>query len=210
MPSGSNRLSAYAVAWRSRDRTVATGHLELERSALVLRGTDEEGAVRRERVPVEQVATVRIGRAESERVRGERSMVLELSDGKTMAVAPIEGAGAVFELADLVADLSSEQRDVGAQVVVVLPLRSGTAARARDLVASGPPFDIDHAELDGHHVFVSEREVVFIFEGKRAREVVERLVRDPHVLREAVRWRECLAGRPRLADGIYAWRRDTA
>lgn len=204
------RSSEYAVAWRDGDGSVASGRLTFERSTLELRGTGEDGALSRERVPLEQVASVHVGRTDSERVRGERSVVLELRGGTTLTVAPIGAAGAVFELADLVAQLSSEQRGYEGRVAVVLPLRRGSAARARELVASGPPFDVEHAELDGHQVFVSEREVVFLFEGERAREVVERLLRDPHVLREAVRWRECLAGRPRLADGTYAWRRDAA
>lgn len=207
LASGPTRTQAYAVAWRSRDRAVATGELTLERSALVLRGTDEAGAVRQERLSLELVAAVRIGRAETERIRGERSMVLELRDGTVVAVAPIGAAGAVFELADLVAELSSEEHAAGAQVAVVVPLRAGTAARARELVATGPPFDVEHTELDAHHVFVSEREVVFVFEGEHAREVVERLIREPQVLRTAVRWRECLGGRPRLAEAVYAWRR---
>ncbi len=205
---GSTRSIDYAVAWRNGDGVVATGRLTLESASLVLRGRDVTGVTKCERVPLERIDAVRVGRTEPERVRGERSVVLQLSGGRTVAVAPIGAAGAVFELADLVAELSSEQRASDGRVVVVLPLRRGTAARARELVADGPPFDIEHAELEGHHVFVSEREVVFLFEGEHARETIERLVRDPRVLREAVRWRECLAGPPRVADGTYAWRRD--
>ena len=198
----------YAVAWRGRGGLDARGRLTLERSELVLHGTGENGVLRHERVPLEQVAAVRIGRSESERVRGERTVVLELEAGGALTVAPLGAAGAVFELADLVAQLSSEQRAADERVVVVLPLRRATADRARELVASGPPFDVDNAALDAHHVFVSEGEVVFVFEGERARDVVEELLREPRVLLAAARWRGCLAGPPRLAEGTYAWRRD--
>lgn len=208
VPPPVSRPLDYAVAWRDRDGLVARGRLTLDRSGLVLHGTGENGALRRERVPLEQVASVRVGRSESERVRGERSVVLELDTGGVLTVAPLGAAGAVFELADLVAQLSSEQRAADEQIVVVLPLRQGTADRACELVASGPPFDAEDAALDAHHVFVSEREVVFVFEGDRARDVVEELLRDPHVLLAAARWRGCLAGPPRIAEGTYAWRRD--
>jgi hypothetical protein len=208
--SEASRSADYAVAWCDGDGEVASGRLILEHSSLVLRGTGNDGGLRRERVPLEQVAGVRIGRKEPERVRGERSVVLELRDGSTVRVAPVGAAGAVFELADLVAELSSEQRAYEGRVGVVLPLRRGTAARARELVSSGPPFDVERAGLDAHEVFVSDREVVFLFEGGHAREVVEQLLRDPRVLREAARWRECLAGRPRIAEATYAWQRGIA
>jgi hypothetical protein len=198
----------YGVAWRDRDGRIAVGSLVLEGAALVLRGSSG-GAVLRERVPLERIAAVRIGRAEAERVRGERSVVLELRGGPTLQVAPLGAAGAVFELADLLAELSAQAAVAPAPtpVLLVLPLRPGAAERACELVAGGPPFDLEQAGLDRHQVFTTEREVVFLFEGEHAREAVERLVRDPQVLREAVRWRACLAGRPRLAEETYAWQR---
>jgi hypothetical protein len=62
--------------------------------------------------------------------------------------------------------------------------------------------------LDRHHVFVTEREALFVFEGPGACETLERVLRNTRVLRAAARWRECLAGPPRVAEETYAWRRD--
>jgi hypothetical protein len=195
------------VAWRGSDGALARGSARLEGSLLVLRGSDEAGSVVRRRVPLGDIAGVRIGRAASERVQGTRSVVLGLRGGGEIAVAPV-GAGQVFELAELVAELSAAESTGSQRVAVVLPLRAGCAEKARELVSGGPPFDLAGAGLDAHHVFVTEREAVFVFEGPSARETLERLVRSPHVVREAGRWGECLAGRPRLADETYAWRRD--
>src|SRR5947208_14877211 len=59
---------------------------------------------------------------------------------------------------------------------------------AQRLVEEGPPFDVELSGLERHHVFVSEREVVF-FEGDSATAVVDALSRSPRVLKAAVRWR---------------------
>jgi hypothetical protein len=61
--------------------------------------------------------------------------------------------------------------------------------------------------LERHHVFVSEREVVFIFEGDSATAAVEALSRSPRALDAAVRWRRILGGRPRLAEERFGWTR---
>jgi hypothetical protein len=195
------------VAWRGSDGAVARGSAQLEDSGLVLFGSGENGVVTRRRIALAEIETVRIGRAQSERVHGTRSVVLGLRGGGEVSVAPI-GAGQVFELAELVAELSAAEKQSARRVVVVVPLRAGKADRARELVAGGPPFDVSALELDAHHVFVTEREAVFMFEGAAARETLERLVRSPRVVREAGKWSDCLAGRPRLADESYAWRRD--
>jgi hypothetical protein len=75
------------------------------------------------------------------------------------------------------------------------------------LLAEGPPFDPGATPLERHDVFVTDREVVFLFEGPEAREAVQELAGDPGVWRAAARWRELLAGRPRIADDVYAWER---
>ena len=200
----------YGVTWRGSDGGQARGSLVLDGAELVLRGSRAEGSLERIHVPLTKIANVRIGRSEEDRIRGERSVVIELRDGGTIAVAPIGAAGAVFELADLVVELGAQA--VGretAPVVVVRPLRAGAAARARELVSDGPPFDLEEAELDRHIVFVTEHEAVFLFEGEHARDTLDRLLRRPRVLREAARWRDVLAGRPRLGEESYTWRRES-
>jgi hypothetical protein len=91
-------------------------------------------------------------------------------------------------------------------LVVVLPIRPGTHDRARDLLRRGPPFDPEQSGLERHQAFVSEAEVVFLFEAD-AHESVERLADDAALWQAAAGWTELVAGPPRLAEGIYSWAR---
>lgn len=93
------------------------------------------------------------------------------------------------------------------RVVVVAPLKEGARETARLLIEEGPPFDPGATSLVRHHVYLTDREVVFAFEGPEARATVERLVGDPGVWKAATAWRDCLAGRPRIAEETFAWAR---
>jgi hypothetical protein len=115
-------------------------------------------------------------------------------------------AGLVGELNELLARLKAEHV-ARARVAVVVPIKRGTAEAARQLVEEGPPFEIEDLGLERHHVFVSEREVVFFFEGKNAAPAVNALMRSPDLLKAAVRWRGLLAGRPRIAEERFGWSR---
>lgn len=196
----------YGVAWRTEGGAVARGSLQLQGSSLLLRGATQDGSIVRRRIRLDDVVSVEIGRGPFERIQAARTVVLKLRHAPGVAIAP-GGAGEVFELAELVAELSSPEAAARERVAVVLPLRRGTAALARELISVGPPFDLDQAGLERHHVFITEREAIFLFEGPGARETLERLVLDPQVRRTAARWRRCLAGRPRIAEESYAWRR---
>lgn len=88
---------------------------------------------------------------------------------------------------------------------MVAPIKPGAADVARRLIEERPPFDLERLGLQRHHVLVSEREVVFFFEGEDATAIVEALSRSPAVLKAAVRWRSVLAGRPRLAQEQFGW-----
>ena len=91
-------------------------------------------------------------------------------------------------------------------LVVVLPLRPGARDRARELLRHGPPFDPDEAGLERHQAFVSETEVIFIFESD-AREAVERLADDSSLWKAAKSSTGLVARPPRLAEAGYSWAR---
>lgn len=93
------------------------------------------------------------------------------------------------------------------RLLVVAPLKDGVRERARELVAGGPPFEPEGTSLTSHQVYLTEREVVFVFEGAEPRAAVEELAGDPSVWRAAASWRDILAGRPRLAEQAYDWSR---
>jgi hypothetical protein len=166
------------------------------------------GVLAHVRVPFADIRSVRVGRAPGERVRGERSVVIERQQGAPLLVGTVAAAGALFELADRLAELSSEHAARNTRVVVVLPLLPGTAPLAEELLVAGPPFDPSQTRLEEHYVFVTEQEVVFLFEGPDAADIVQHMVRNPRVLKQAARWRCCLAGRPRVAEQHYAWARN--
>lgn len=97
--SAAARQREYAVAWRGTDGSVACGCLKLTASALTLNGSGSV-AGRALRLAFGDVAAVRVGRAGSERLRGARSIVLEMREGDDVVVAPL-AAREVLELAEL-------------------------------------------------------------------------------------------------------------
>jgi hypothetical protein len=192
----------YAVVWQTGDGPTSHGRLELGDVELVLRGAGADQL----RIPFGELASVEVGRAPSERINGEKSVVLERHACERVLVAALGGVGVVGELTELLARLRAEQA-APACVAVVVPIRKGTAETARRLVEEGPPFDVEQLGLARHQVFVSEREVVFLFDGEDAAAVVDALSRSSDVLKAAVRWRRVLAGRPRLAEERFCWTR---
>jgi hypothetical protein len=92
-------------------------------------------------------------------------------------------------------------------LAVVVPLRPDMLAEARRLIEQGPPFDLADTPLDSHWIHLTDHEAVFVFDGPGAREVVERVVGEASVWEAATAWRACLAGKPRVAETVFAWRR---
>jgi hypothetical protein len=158
------------------------------------------------RIPFDELSSAEIGRAPGERINGDKSLVLERHSCERVLVAALGGVGLLGELTDLLARLRAE-RAARACVAVIVPIKRGTAEAARRLVEEGPPFDLERLGLERHHVFVSEGEVVFFFEGDGASAAVDALSQSPRVLQAAVRWRGILAGRPRLATEQFGWTR---
>jgi hypothetical protein len=193
----------YAVVWRTGEGPTSSGRLEFGEDDLVLHGSGEPDGLR---IPFEELSSVEIGRGTTERINGDKSLVLERHSCERVLIAALGGVGLLGELTDLLARLRAE-RAARACVAVVVPIKRGTAEAARRLVQEGPPFDVERLGLERHHVFVSEREVVFFFEGDRAAAAVDALSRSPRVLKAAVRWRGILAGRPRLAEERFGWTR---
>ena len=93
------------------------------------------------------------------------------------------------------------------RLVVVVPLREGTRDKARSLLAEGPPFDLEATDFDRHEVYVTEREVVFVFESEALPATLRLPGEDPAVWKAAAAWEELMAGKPRRAETAYSWRR---
>jgi hypothetical protein len=196
-----------AVSWREARGPLNAGRLELRARELTLSGTGPEGRIAQLRVFFEDIAEVRIGREARDRINEGRTVVVDRVGASPVYIASMNGAGTLFELANELVALVGARGGGESRVAVVLPIKPGTRDRAAALVADGPPFDPKAAGLDRHYVFVTDHEVVFVFDGADAQRAVERLIRDPSVWKAAVAWRECLAGRPRLATEEFAWTR---
>jgi hypothetical protein len=91
-------------------------------------------------------------------------------------------------------------------VVVVVPVKESVREQARALLAKGPPFDPAESGLDAHHVYVTEREAIFLFEAAD-RAALEGLSSPVDAWAPAEGWRVYLAGEPRVAEEAYSWTR---
>lgn len=88
-----------------------------------------------------------------------------------------------------------------------MPLKPGKVDRARELLAEGPPFDLEATAFDRHAVHVTDREIVFIFEGDGLPPTLTLPGEDPKIWRAADAWQECLAESPRVARTAFSWER---
>lgn len=111
----------------------------------------------------------------------------------------------VSELAERLAGLVLARRKTS-RVVVVLPIKETAHEQVRELVAKGPPFDLETSGLDGHHVSLTDREVIFIFEASDP-SVLWRLAANLELLEAAESWRQHAAGPARIAEDAFSWTR---
>jgi hypothetical protein len=92
-------------------------------------------------------------------------------------------------------------------LVVVVPLKPGAIERARELLAAGPPFDLEQSAFSRHAVHLTEREVIFVFEGEGDSATIALGAEDPELWEAASAWKALFAERPRIARRAFAWER---
>jgi hypothetical protein len=196
---------SYAVVWREDGGPLRVGKLELGPASVSLQGSNPDGTPARRTISYADVADVRIARSPLEQINGRPVVIVRQPDGPELSIGTLEGPGVVVELGDALAELVSERSQERAYAVVVLPIRPRTAGRIRHLIAEGPPFDPAAFGLDLHRVFLTEREVIFFFEGPDVARTAAELAAIPTVWQAAAAWAGCLAGRPRIAVEEYSW-----
>ena len=89
--------------------------------------------------------------------------------------------------------------------VVSLPLRPGSTDQIRRLLREGPPFDLSGLSLERHEVFLSDAELIFLFEGTHSERVAIELLERPRVLGQASRIAPFVAGPPRFFSEAFSW-----
>jgi hypothetical protein len=194
--------TTYAVVWREGEQAAASGKLELRTTRLVLEGGN--GALRRLEVPYAELSSVHVGRNADERLDGRPTLVLERREAEAIRLSSVAQPGIVSELAERLVQVFLGARS-NTTLAVVLPIREDARKQALALLAAGPPFDPSRVGLDRHDVFVTERELVFLFEAVEGTATLERLLSRPELWRAALSWRSVIAGPPRVAELGYSW-----
>ena len=192
----------YAVSWQEPDGTVGSGRLELGTDALLLEGRNGSSGVRRA-FPYRQMTGFRIARGSGDRLQGRPTLVVALDGGSELRIAGVAQPGIVSELAGR---LGALRQDPGVleRVAVVVPLKPGARAKARALLATGPPFDPTALGLARHEVFLTDDEAVFVFEGVPAA-LLSRIADQSDIWAAADAWQPLIAGPLRYADPAYTW-----
>jgi hypothetical protein len=194
--------ASYAVTWRHGAGETRSGRLELTPGGIAFEGSNGSGSAV-ELVPYGDLRDVRIGRSSADRISGRQTLVIERRAGEPIQVASVVQAGIISELAEHLSSLLGEER-VMSRAVVVLPLREGANEQAAELLRGGPPFDPEAIGLERHHVFLTEREAVFVFEAD-SRGVAEKLIGGGRFWSAASAWKDLVEGPPRLAEDAYSW-----
>ena len=92
-------------------------------------------------------------------------------------------------------------------LVVVVPLKPGSMGRARELLAAGPPFDLEQSAFSRHAVHMTEQETIFVFERERDSASLALGAEERELWEAASSWKELFAERPRIARLAFAWER---
>jgi nucleotide-binding universal stress UspA family protein len=91
------------------------------------------------------------------------------------------------------------------RIAVTARLRPGAEARARELLAVGPPFDPGRVGLARHSVFMRGDLVLFVFEGEDLERTLPALLNDRLSSGALAASGPLLAEEPRLAHAAYHW-----
>jgi hypothetical protein len=198
--SGSPAAS-YAAIWAEAEEAPCSGCVALAGEGLTLTGSVlPVGETRLVRYA--DVLGVEIVRDPSQRLNSYPTLRIERRDGSPLRVSTI-GLGVLGELNQLLATaIANEQPQL---IGIVVPLRKRAFADAAELIEKGPPFDLAAIGIERHEVLLSEREAIFLFEGKQIDEAVQQLVRDTHVWQAASAWARVISGPPRLAEQRFGW-----
>lgn len=192
----------YAVSWTEPNGSPGSGRLELGTDALMLEGQNGSAPIRRV-FPYRNMSGFRIARGAGERLQGRPTLIVDLVNGGSLRIAGVAQPGIVSELASR---LSAIQQDgpLSQRLAVVLPLKPGAKPKAESLLAKGPPFDPAAMGLDEHEVFLTEHEVVFVFEGPPSL-LLDRTAANETIWDAAGVWEPLVEGSVRFAERVYAW-----
>ena len=190
------------MTWQQGDDATRSGRLELGPGGLAFEGAGANG-VAEETIQFGDLLDVRVGRSASDRISGRQTLVLEPRSGQLIRIGSVVHPGIISELAEHLASQLGKAHAMS-RAVVVLPLREGASERAAELLRTGPPFDPGEVGLERHHVFLTEREAIFVFEADSL-DAADKLIGEGSLWPAASVWKDLVEGPPRLAQDAYSW-----
>jgi hypothetical protein len=191
----------YAVTWQEPETASHSGKLEFLSHGLSLEGSNGDGPLS-VLVPYDELLGMQIAPVR-ERLDGRPTLVLERATGR-LRIASVVQPGVVSELAERVASFRMGRRQPNNRIAVIVPIRKRKRDKVKRLLEHGPPFDPHDAGLERHQVFLSDSEVVFLFEAAPGFSL-SKLLDNAGVLSIAAAWHDCVAGRTRVAEPYFSW-----
>ena len=95
------------------------------------------------------------------------------------------------------------------RIAITVRLKPGAEPEARRLLAQGPPFDPDRFGFDRHDVYLTGREVVFVFDGPAVETRLPALAAHLRGSDASTSWARLFES-PQIADEAYHWVRKEA
>lgn len=94
------------MVWAERGSTGLPGKLELLPRVVRFEGRDET-----HEIPYDEIASVRVGRSNGDRLQGRPSVVLERRDGERVAIAAVAQSHVIGEIVDRLTELTLQPPD---------------------------------------------------------------------------------------------------
>jgi hypothetical protein len=93
------------------------------------------------------------------------------------------------------------------RLMIIARLREGAHQEAENLIAAGPPFDLEDLGFHRHGAYLTAGEVVFLFEAPEVEWIVNDIVDDVVMSAAFGPWYNLIDGPPRLAHERFYWSR---
>jgi hypothetical protein len=95
------------------------------------------------------------------------------------------------------------------RLMIIARLRDGAQQEAEDLIAAGPPFDLEELGFHRHAAYLTAGEVVFLFEAPEVEWIVNDIVDDVVISAAFGPWHKLIDGPPRFAHERFFWSRES-
>jgi hypothetical protein len=99
----------------------------------------------------------------------------------------------------------AEQSTNRHNLAVVVPLRDGMREVAAEFLAEGPPFSPKEIGIVSHRVFLTDAEVVFVFETEGELSALDRILAEPEFWSMVSAWEHLSSGQPRVGTAAFEW-----